>query len=181
MVFFTSRFVPPPGGKYFFRLGDDAFESYSYEDAVGKTRDILRRHNMSHMPAAAALAEYMCPHMPDGFCTQNYGNKVFTLDRQWEVAQKYYSLPVVAFDEIERRLAICSACPRRNRLFCLSCGGGLQRVKQGFHGARRILPADQFSGTCLCAGTFESVVASIEKDALPEWEETPPPNCWRNQ
>lgn len=181
MASFVSQFVPPPGGKYFFKYRNEAFETDSYADAIDRVRGILRKYGMQHLSAATALATYMCPFMPDGFCTENYGNKVFALDKQWETAQRYYKLPVVAFDEIERRLAVCSTCPRRNRTFCLSCGGGLQRIRAGFGGARRILPADQFTGTCLCAGTFESVIASVEKDALPEWDEAPPPNCWRNQ
>lgn len=178
MVTFTSRFVPPPGGEYFFEYGNESFKTRSYEDAIRKTADILRRHGIAKYPPSV-LAEYMCPYMPDGFCTKDYGNKVFTLEKQKAAAAEYFRLPVVPYDVVESRISTCLNCPKHSRTFCLSCTGGLEWIRSGFRGARRLLPVDKYTGTCTCAGTFVSVIASVEAGALPQWGETPPTGCWR--
>ena len=180
MTFFTSKFVPPPGGEYFFQYGGDSFRTRSYDEAVRKTQEIMQKHGLSGYPPGV-LAEFMCPHMPDGFCTKNFGNRVFTLDAQRSEAISYFSKPLVAFDETERRLSKCMQCPKHSRTFCASCLGVPEWIRSGFRNARRILPVDKFVGTCTCAGTFASVVASVRTDALPVWRETCPDSCWRNE
>lgn len=180
MIFFRNPNLPPPGGEYFFERNGESFRTTSYYDAIAKVRAILRR-NGDTGSAEGALAEYMCPHLPDGFCNENFGNRLFTLDRQRKEAEKYFRLPVVTFDEIERRLSICASCKEHSRTFCLSCLKVIPWVEQNFRGARKAIPADRYSGTCLCAGTFESVVVSVSADCIPEWSTTPPPNCWRHE
>lgn len=180
MIVFANRFATPPGGEYFFEYEGDSFRTRSFSDAITKTERILKKHGIHTYPEHA-LASFMCPHLPDGFCSQNFGNKVFTLEKQKNTAMQYFDLPVTTFDVIGHRLDQCVRCPRHSRTFCLTCVGAVSWIRQMFRGARRMLPIDNYTGTCLCAGTFESVVASIEKDKLPKWDEQPPPNCWRNQ
>lgn len=179
MVLFASRFIPPPGGEYFFEYEGESFRTRDYEDAIRKTRDIMARHGRATAYAPSVLAEFMCPYMPDGFCTKNYGNKRFTVDEAREAAMPYFKLPVVPFDEIERRMLVCQRCPKRSRTFCVSCLGVLPWMQSLFRGARRLMPIDRYSGVCGCAGTFDAVVSSVDAEALPAWKEEPPDTCWR--
>lgn len=180
MVFFTSRFVPPPGGEYFFESEGASFRTRSYAEAIRRTTSILQSQGKLKGPAEAALAEYMCPFMPDGFCTKPYGNKTFTLDQMRSEAKRYFSLPLVPFDDVEKRLQTCMACPKHSRTFCLTCVGAIDWIRSGFRGARRMLPVDSYTGTCQCAGTFAAVVASIEESSLPAWDKAEKPStCWR--
>lgn len=179
MVLFRSKFVPPPGGEYFFQLGNDSFRVRSYHEAERRTREIMAKHGVQGYPPEV-LAKFMCPYMPDGYCTENFGNRVFTMDKQKDAALKYFSLPLEAYDVVEKRLDRCLVCPKHSRTFCLSCVGGLDWIRSMFRQARRILPVDRYAGTCTCAGTFASVVASIKTDALPGWGEDVPESCWRN-
>lgn len=180
MVFFTSQFLAPPGGEYFFECDGESFRTPSYSEAVRRVADIMRRKGKPSRPPEAVLAEYMCPHMPDGFCTRQYGNKTFTLEQMKEDAKRYFNLPLVPFDEVERRLSVCTQCPRHSRTFCLTCVGAVDWIRRGFGGARRILPVDAYTGACQCAGTFAAVVASVEETSLPPWTHATKPNtCWR--
>jgi hypothetical protein len=181
MVFFTSRFLTPAGGEYFFEHNGDSFRTRSYNDAIVKTKAIMAKHGITGI-AESVLAEYMCPHMPDGFCTKGYGNKVFTLDKLKQTAESYFKLPLATFDVVDKRIETCLNCPKHSRTFCLTCVGALDWIRSGFRNARRILPVDAYTGTCKCAGTFAAVVASVDKDHLPEWTEAQTPEtCWRNQ
>lgn len=179
MILFENEFVPPPGGEYFYQLGEDSFRTRSYNEAVRLVRAIMAKHGVTGY-APEELAKHMCPHMPDGFCTKSYGNKLFSLEKQKQDAEVYFSMPLAAYDEVEKRISTCIGCPKHSRSFCLSCIGAYDWIRAKFRGARRMLPADKYTGTCTCAGTFAAVVASVDKKYLPEWDDVPD-TCWRKQ
>ena len=177
--FKETRHVVPPGGVWFFRLGDDHVESPIYEFAVRRTGEILRAHGVGG-DAGTALAEYMCPHMPAWFCRgEGPVSPVITGREARDNAVPYFGRDLVPVDRVLRRMAICSECMRHRRDFCLHCEGHDSWISGMFRGRRPKLPADDASGCCTCAKTFEAVVASVEYGPDEGIWEGVPDNCWR--
>lgn len=178
--FVNTSFVPP-GGMWFFQLGDDRVTSPVYELAVKRVGELLALRGVDKNPAQA-LAEFMCPHMPSWFCAGEVGHSpVITVKDACEKAWPYFGKKVLPVDIISRRLEVCQSCAKHRRDFCLHCSGLDTWVSDGFRNARPVLPADDASGCCTCAGTMEAVIASVaygEQDSV--WEGVPE-TCWRNQ
>lgn len=180
----TPRFtntvsVVPPGGVWFFQIGEDRVASPVYDLAVKMVAEVLAKHGVNKQ-APQALAEFMCPHMPSWFCAGNVGHSpVITVKEACEKARPYFGQRVLPVDLITKRMEICQSCKKHRRDFCLHCNGLDSWVSAGFRRARPVLPADAASGCCSCAGTMEAVIASVEygeEDVV--WEGVPE-TCWR--
>ena len=65
--FVQTAYTVPPGGAWFFQIGDDRVAHPVYETALKRADELLKKHGDTR-PAARALAEFMCPHMPAWFC-----------------------------------------------------------------------------------------------------------------
>lgn len=171
----------PPGG-FEFAIGDDKVTARTAVEILPKVRNMLKRHGIDAIPEHA-LAEYMCPRM--GVQTQFYcvgDTKVpeHVLPRDALAnCVPYVDLPMVPFDEIQKRLSVCSSCPKHERHWCLTCTGAFDQLKRMMKGRRPLLPADRFSGVCGCAKAYEAVVCSVEHEGEP-WPDTPE-TCWRNK
>ena len=176
--FANTTFVPP-GGSWFFQIGDDKVVSPVYELAVKRVAELLAIHGIKKDPGQA-LAEFMCPHLPEWFCKGNVGHSpVITVKVACEKARPYFSKSVLPVDMISRRLEACQVCPKHRRDFCLHCSGIDTWVSDGFNNMRPVIPADAASGCCSCAGTLEAVIASVEYgDNDLVWEGVPE-TCWR--
>lgn len=177
--FIATRSTVPPGGLWFFQLGDDYYESPLYEDCIAHVDEILRKHGVK-MLATEALAEFMCPHMPAYFCRgAGPASPVILARDAMKAAAPYVSKPVETLDVISKRLQKCTGCLKHRRDFCLHCHGYDTWVCDQFGGRRVKLPADDASGCCSCAKTFEAVIASVVYgEDEPVWEGTPD-SCWR--
>lgn len=175
---FKSVMCPPPTGEFFFEHGGERVSAPTWNDFFPKMQAFMRKHGLGGAPEDLA-ASYMCPHLPDWYCTKG-GIHVPGLKESRDRAVPYFARHVVPYDEIIRRLAVCRTCPKHSRNVCLTCTGALDWVVGRFGGRRKRLPDDTPSGTCLAAGTFESVVASVDMRGVPAWEGTPD-NCWRNK
>lgn len=178
--FVRTKYLVPPGGTWFFDGYGEHVEDPIYDVAVRKVADLLRRNNDLTDPATA-LAAFMCPIMPRWFCRGDAAPKltIYAKDARDE-AMNYFHRSLVPMDETTRRLEKCMACPMHRRDFCLTCGEHDRYVYDGFGGRRVKLPGDAASGCCLCAKTFEAVVASVAYGPdEPVWEGAPD-TCWRN-
>ena len=177
----ASKYMSPPGGVWFFDGYGEHVELPTYDMAVRAVAGILRRNGDPRSPADA-ISECMCPQMPRWFCRGEVSEKatVHPMDAR-EEAKSYFARRVVPMDTIMRRMEICSACPKHRRDFCLTCAGHDEYILNGFGGRRPKLASDLASGCCLCAKTFEAVVASVDYGKEePAWEGVPD-TCWRNK
>ena len=169
---------PPPGGKFYFELNGERVEARDWFTMRGLVSALLEKHGVKAVPEEV-VARYMCPDMPDWYCTEG-GRKTFTMKEAREKAAPYFAKNIVPYDEMVRRLAICRSCQQHDRNVCLTCTGNLQWISDRFQGRRRRIQDDDLSGICRAAGTFESVVTAVEESELPEWTEVPD-TCWRKQ
>lgn len=178
--FVQTKTVVPPGGLWFFRLGGDTVSTPLYDDAISKVDDVLKRHGVTDVTPAQALADYMCPHMPMWFCSgRSVQTAVITASEARTAAEPYFHKQLVQVDDIMNRMTRCTTCPKHRKDFCLHCEGHDQWISYRFGGRRPVLPSDNASGCCMCAGTFEAVVASVKyTDDDTMWEGVPD-TCWR--
>ena len=179
-----ARFVQtactvPPGGAWFFQIGDDRVAHPVYDIAVRQVGQLLRKHG-DPRSATQALAEFMCPHMPAWFCAGEVAHSQAICAKDAAAAARpFFSRTLVPADIAARRMEICQSCGKHRRDFCLHCTGYDEWVREGFRHRRPALPVDDASGCCTCTGTFEMAMASVEygKDE-PVWEGAPE-TCWR--
>ena len=178
---FSSTAFVPPGGSWFFQIGEDRVSTSVYGIAVSRVADLLAKHGVKADPAQA-LADFMCPRMPAWFCTGSTPHSpVITVKEACEAARPYFSRRLLPVDLVTKRMEACQACPRHRRDFCLHCNGLDEWISDGFRGRRPALPADAASGCCTCAGTMEAVIASVEyEDGEPAWKDAPD-TCWRKR
>lgn len=177
--FVQTAYTVPPGGAWFFQIGDDRVAHPVYEIALKLVDELLKKHG-DNRPAAQALAEFMCPHMPAWFCAGAVKHSpVIHASDAAKAARPFFSRTLIPVDLVTRRLEICQDCRRHRRDFCLHCTGYDEWVRSGFGHKRPPLPADEASGCCECTGTFEMAMASVEYDKdEPVWEGAPE-TCWR--
>lgn len=176
----VNPYTVPPGGAWFYQLGDDRVESPVYSIALKQVHDLLKARGVD-ADAAEELAKFMCPHMPEWFCVgSDVHSPVITGRMAAEKAPPYFSRPLVTFDVVTARMQACQACPRHRRDFCLHCTGYDTWIQDGFDGRRPKLPVDEASGCCSCAGTFEAVIASVDYGKDEPGFEGAPETCWRN-
>lgn len=175
---FKSVMCPPPGGKFYFELNGERVEARDWFTMRGLVTALFERHGVKAVPEDA-VAVYMCPDMPDWYCTEG-GRKTFTMKEARTNAVPYFQKNIVPYDEMVRRLAVCRQCRQHDRNVCLTCTGNLQWIAERFQGRRRRIPDDDLSGICRAAATFESVVTAVEASELPEWSGVPD-GCWRKK
>lgn len=175
----NPRSTVPPTGKWEFQLGDDRYESPVYDLVLRHTGEILAKHGLK-IPAAQALADYMCPRLPKWMCTGRGPHLDLLLAKEAQKeAYSYFVRQMETVDVIMRRMEVCTTCPKHRRDFCLHCGGYDTWIYDGFGGRRTRLPPDDASGCCSCARTFEAAIASVTYSAEePVWEGAPK-TCWR--
>lgn len=176
----VNPYTVPPGGSWFYQLGDERVSSPVYSLAVRQVDGLLKRRGIA-ADAASELARFMCPHMPEWFCVgADAHSPVITGRMAAEKALPYLSRPLVTFDVVTARMQRCQACLRHRRDFCLHCTGYDQWIYDRFGGRRPKLPVDEASGCCSCVGTFEAVIASVDYEKDEPGFEGAPDTCWRN-
>lgn len=182
MVRFRSNIemMSSPRDGFEFAIGDEKVSARTAVEILPKVRRLLAKHNISTLPEIA-LAEYMCPRMgaeAAWFCTGDVKQVPHVTPREALAnCTQYVDKPMLTFEEIQRRMSICTQCPKHERNWCLTCTGAFDQIKRLMKGRRPLLPADRFSGVCGCAKAYETVVCSVEHDGEP-WPDTPE-TCWR--
>lgn len=177
-MFFKSVMQTPPNGEWVFEHEGERISDVSWPRFHSKLMDLMMRHRIHGLPRDIA-AEYMCPFLPEWFCTSG-GVKVTGSDVARANAKPYFSKHLVSYDEMIARQEVCRNCPKHSRNVCLTCTGILNWIVNSFGGRRKQIPDDRMSGMCACAKTFAAVVTSVDARELPEWEDVPD-NCWRKR
>ena len=177
MSAFASTVATPPGGKWFWEDGEVLFESPSYHTVVDLIRGYFLKKGVTK-DATVALAEYMCPRMPIGFCRGDFGPRRATVQELVKNTERYSGMPLETIDVVQRRLNICSHCPKCDHSLCVTCRGIDKFVYGMFQGRRMKLPEDRSSGVCTCTGAFTMAAASVCYDGPLGLGEAPV-TCWR--
>ena len=172
----------PPTGAYEYALGGDVVASISRTEICSKVKEIRDRHGLPTIgDGFAYVMEYMCPRLPDGFCTTPSTVKYLQADKVKLRTIPLFSLPCATADVVDKRLMACVACPHNiKRGFCVTCTGLLTWVYRGFGGRRPGLPGDQATGACAVDEVM--VAAAVSVDGAPLRENVVyPPGCWRDK
>lgn len=178
MTNFRTTMMTPPNGEYVFEHGGERIAARTWIEFLPLMKGLMARQGLTGSPVSLAAA-YMCPFLPDWFCTSG-GVKTVPMDSARKAASPLFKLHVVTPAETVRRLEACRACPCHSRQVCLTCTGIASWILSSFGGRRPALPDDRISGICTCAGTFEMAVASVDERELPAWTDVPD-CCWRNR
>ena len=168
----------PPGGLWFWEDGDHLVSTPSDQEAIDQIRAILVEKGDKRSPSDA-LAEYMCPRMPRGFCMNFTGPSVETTRDLIDRALPYASRNLAMANIIQTRLDRCASCPMCRHDTCISCRRIAPDIYALFGGRRPSLPADRKSGVCKCAGTYAMAVASVLYSSDEQTWEGTPTTCWR--
>lgn len=184
MVRFSHPWISLPGG-FFFEIDGDRAEARTLVELRPKAAAILARHGRGGESVDAAVAAFMCPRLGNDArwaCSGEFRHENWIGPREaLQKSAEFGGRQVVPFDEIERRLAVCSSCPKHYRGWCLACNGHLERVLSMFDEARPRLPADSGSGVCRCTGAYEAAMVSVAYgEGDPVWEGAPE-TCWRRR
>lgn len=177
---FKSRDYRPDDGWYWYTDGDVEIRDTTRFGITNKVEAYLRSRGEAPPPDPFALVmECMCPHLPDGVCTDPSTVKRVTMREVKGNSGKFFGKPAATNDEIARRLSICHSCPLHDRKFCPGCSGLPEWVSLGFGGTRKPLPADLASGVCKADNTLISAAATPAGVTPFKLGEEAPDGCWR--
>lgn len=180
-VFFRDVNNTPPGG-YFYEVHGERVQGRTFIEIEPKVRMLMHKYDISGTPEMA-VAAFMCPCMddPGRYCVgKTVTAPPHVLGKEaFENSVPYCARPVVPFDRISRRIAVCTACPAHQRHWCPTCTGHPGRLSRMFRGKRPDLPEDKATGVCGCARAYEYALTSVEYGKNePIWSGAPE-TCWR--
>jgi hypothetical protein len=177
---FRGIFTTPPTGFYEYEVEGERVQSTNRLDACTKVSDLRKKHGLPVVgDGMTYIMEYMCPRLPDGFCSQPSSVRSLAIEKVKAGTAQLFSMRVAASDVIERRLIICSACKMQTRSgFCVDCNGLLDWMFRGFSGKRGELPPDRALGVCVCDCVMAAAGATPLDRPLTDGE-TYPEGCWR--
>lgn len=180
MVRFNSPRSTPPDGCYEYSAGGELVSSKNRNEIAKLTRDLRVKHGLPVIgDPFRYVMEYMCPSLPDGFCTAPSTVRPLRVAVVKEKTAALFPRALAINDEIERRMACCVECPKQTRRgFCVTCTGLLDWIYRGFSGKRGKLPADAVLGVCLCDEVLAAAGASVASRPLSDGVEYPE-TCWR--
>lgn len=180
-VFFKDVNMLPPGGWFFYEVNGEHVQARTFLEIAPKVRALMNKYGIKDT-AEAAVASYMCPRIPNpGRYCRGAAVPAAHVVPHVAIANSlpYCKRRVVPFDQIERRLRICAACPHHKREWCPTCTGHVSAMMSAFGGRRKPLPEDTLAGVCQKAKAYEHAIASVDfEEGEPVWEGTPD-TCWR--
>lgn len=179
-VRFRSRNATPAGGCYEYSADGKTFVTDKSIFGISKKAVELRvaLGLEIHGDPFTYVMEYMCPHLPNGFCTSPSAVKNVQADEVKAATARLFQMPCVTSEIIERRMAACVSCPRQlTRGFCMGCSGLLDWVYRSFNGRRPRLPPDLATGVCSESLELVAASASVDRPAVPG--DRFPETCWR--
>lgn len=174
---FKSPGATPPGGVYEYELNGEVVRDRSNIRIALLVERLRTKHGLPSIGGGMRyVMEYMCPKLPDGFCTTPSSNPPIRASDVKLATVPCFAKPVATSDVIEERIATCVACKeQRTSGFCMDCGNLLGWVYEAFGTRRPRLPADHVTGVCQCDKTLVVASASV---ADPASEIQYPANCW---
>jgi hypothetical protein len=180
VVRFQSIHATPPGGCYEYSLNGETVTSLNVFDICAKTRHLRSKHGLETPgDGMRYVMEYMCPGLPNGFCTTPSTVKQVKAEKVKANTALLFSQISAPMDVIEKRMEACVECPQHTRRgFCVDCTGLLDWVYRGYQGLRGKLPADRALGVCLCDEVLAAAGATVDSRPLVTGIEYPE-KCWR--
>lgn len=177
---FSNRWVTPPGGCYEYGIGGDVVTAKKSHEIEILARELRRKHGLStDGDMLMHVMDYMCPQLPDGFCTKPSTVTSVKSDEVKHNTALLFPGRCATPDVIERRETVCVECPKHTRRgFCVDCTGLLDWVYRGFNGKRGRFPADRALGVCLCDKVLAAAGATAAERPLVPGAGYPD-NCWR--
>jgi hypothetical protein len=177
---FRGVYNTPPTGFYEYEVEGKRIQSRSRLEACMLVSNLRQDLGLPVVgDGMSYIMEYMCPRLPDGFCSQPSQIKRLAIEDVKRDTAALFPMRVAASDVIETRLVKCSECPEQTRNgFCVDCNGLLDWVYRGFSGKRGKLPPDRALGVCKCDGVMAAAGASVEGLPL-KTGVTYPEGCWR--
>ena len=180
---FRSPDATPPTGCYEYSLDGDTVTSRSRHDISRLTLALRAKHGLASVgDGFSYVQEYMCPYLPNGYCTQPSSVNLVKIDEVKPRTAAVFGMACVTSDVISERLAVCAQCRDQVvRGFCMgSCSGLLEWIYKGFGGRRGRLPSDVGIGVCPHDLMFGVALASLDVAAFPPRRgEMYPDACWR--
>lgn len=177
---FISTNATPPTGYYEYGIDGDTVNARDIVAITRLARDLRAKHGLP--PATNPfryVMEYMCRFLPNGFCTEPSSTKALRGPEVKENTRRLFKMRLEPSDVIEKRMVICSSCPKHTRRgFCVDCTGLLEWIYRGFGTRRPQLPADRALGVCVCDEVLAAAGASVAGRPLTEGAEYPE-GCWR--
>ena len=181
IAMFKSKNATPPCGYYEYSVDGHKITDRS---RIGICNKVLALRKSLGLPAVgdglSYVMEYMCPYLPDGFCTSPSAVKSLKASVVKENTKGCFLGQCATSDVVERRMETCVSCPSHTtRGFCLDCTGLLDWIYRGFGRRRGPLPADRATGVCVLDEVLVAASATLA-DREPTVGAVYPENCWRN-
>ena len=175
---FRNYHSDPPGGLYFFAMGDDFVDSTSRSTICDLVRGVYRKQGrVAPFDPFEVVMAHMCPSMPEGFCTGTRSVPSVDVSVIKENTRSLFGKRVADPVVIQERLHTCLSCKENSRAVCPSCCGLTDWVVKGMKGRSRV-PADNFAFVCRPAQAFVSALVTAENPG--PTPEGCPENCWRH-
>lgn len=177
---FAHRASVPPGGQYFYQHPDDdvVVSDFTMRGCVRKAVQRLRGAAIEVPGDLEALIEdYMCKHLPQGFCTGPRPmdqQPVVTMIQVRQLTQeRTRGRRRVTPGEVRERIDICLRCPMNDLRICPTCSGmtgwALQLV------GRDRAAQDAYLGVCRVDHVLLPAKVTLANNPILG---QPPDNCW---
>lgn len=176
---FRSPNSTPPTGCYEYECGGRYITSPSRSAISRMALDLRASQGLPSVGTGIEyVMEYMCPRLPDGFCTRPSSIPYLKVEDVKAATAALFPLPLATTDVISERLRICVRCQDHvTRGFCMGCSGFQEWIYKGFSGRRARLSEDAGAGICPHDRAFVAAVASVS--AMPAEAGIRPAGCWR--
>lgn len=178
VIRFKSLFSTPLSGCYEYGL-DGAVVSDRYKSGIcAKVRNLRASKGLQTAgDGFAYVMEYMCPSMPDGFCTAPSKVRYLQAEEVKARTMTLFPLPCATVDVISRRPSVCALLPKPySRVLPVLYRPVADLSRYG--GRRPACPADSATGARACDRMLTAAVATAASFPLtPDVEY--PAECWR--
>ena len=181
---FKVEFSVPPGRKFFFQIPGGPFVETSCSWGEIE-QEVLRKIEENKLPPIpnlrAEIEDYMCRHLPDGFCTGaatdppvSYMRVVSATREILSSASKAGKYGHVTADRIDARALACMGCPMHSMSLCLTCQGILSDFSRYIAG--RNTPYDRTLRVCRACMAAVPLILHADESAMPEADYDA--GCW---
>lgn len=181
---FKIPYAVPPSRKFFYQIPGGPYVETSCDWAAIE-QEVRRRCADSGLEAPEPLREciedYMCDHLPDGFCTGRATKPMVTYsavlegtDKIVKTAAKSGDFGHILADKVDSRAAACLSCPAHSMGLCLTCNGLLAHFERWLAG--RATEYDRTLRVCTATRAAIPLLLHVGETAMPVAEY--PDGCW---
>ena len=172
---FKVEFSVPPTRKFFYQIPGGPFVETmcSWSEIERAVRTKLAENKLPEIPdLRAEIEDYMCRHLPDGFCTGKSENPPVSYHAVVHATRAIVTgasasrrFGHVTADRIDARASRCLTCPRHSMSLCLSCEGILSDFAR--YTAGRATPYDKTLRVCRACMGAVPLLLHVDEAAMP--------------